>query len=71
MKRLWTWLAGGRTVGPVADPDETCPFCDGEGLVAGRRAAVMIDQSPVPPASPCPVCRGKGTVKASDPDPLE
>jgi DnaJ-class molecular chaperone len=48
--------------GPMADDDDTCPRCDGEGLVATRGASVMVDQGDDPPMGPCPVCRGKGTV---------
>ena len=46
----------------MADDDDTCPRCDGEGLVATRGASVMVDQGDDPPMGPCPVCGGKGTV---------
>lgn len=48
--------------GPVDTNDDTCPRCDGEGLVASRGASVMVDQGDDPPMAPCPVCGGKGTV---------
>lgn len=48
--------------GPMDSEDETCPRCDGEGLVATRGASVMIDQGDDPPMAPCPVCGGQGTV---------
>lgn len=52
--------------GRVDDDTETCPRCDGEGLVAARGASVMVDQGEDPPMHPCPVCGGKGEVPATD-----
>lgn len=49
------------------DPErETCPRCDGEGVVAAPHGGAMSDQSFTEP-KPCPVCTGKGTVEKSKP----
>ena len=47
------------------DTTETCPTCDGEGVVADRHSTTMVDQPPVP--HPCPSCGGRGYVEASNP----
>jgi DnaJ-class molecular chaperone len=46
------------------DPErETCPRCDGEGVIAGPHQGAMSDQT-FTPQTPCPVCGGRGTVEA-------
>ncbi len=50
----------------VMDATETCPNCDGEGIVADHHAPVLVDQ-PIPSTKPCPVCGGKGVVEVVNP----
>lgn len=49
------------------DPErETCPRCDGDGVVAAPRHGVMSDQTFASP-KPCPICNGRGNVKKNKP----
>ena len=48
------------------DTTETCPTCDGEGVLADHHAPVLVDQ-PIPSLRPCHTCGGKGYIEVVNP----